>query len=324
MLYIGKKDIAKVDRSLILNAISNAYTLLLDENYTMPDRIHVQNGENTLLLMPCFESNYFATKLVSVFPDAPRLGAPAVNGIMTLADNKTGMPLAVMDGAALTAERTGAVGGLAVKILTRENIETAGVIGAGVQGVAQVRYLLLNRRIKQMMIFNRSPETARARVAGLASEYPDVDFKVAQTADGLVKACNLVVAATTSKTPVFSNDPELVKGKTFISIGSFRPDMKEFPDAVIETANRIYVDTPFASKEAGDLSQPLAQGLVKNSELIGFSSLVRDPLTDEQKKDPAFNTLFFKCVGMALFDLTVASAVYEFALKNDLGVKLDF
>lgn len=324
MRYIGKQDIAKIDRSLILNAISNAYTLRLDGNYTMPDRIHVQDGENTLLLMPCFESNYFATKLVSVFPGAPKLGAPAVNGIMTLADNKTGMPLAVMDGAALTAERTGAVGGLAVKILTRENIETAGIIGAGIQGLAQARYLLLNRRIKQMMVFNRSADTARARVAVLANEYPDVSFNVAQTADGLVKACDLVVAATTSKTPVFNNDPELVKGKTFISIGSFRPDMQEFPDAVIETANRIYVDTPFASKESGDLSRPLEQGLVKASELIDFSSLVRNPLTTEQKNDPAFNTLFFKSVGMALFDLTVASTVYEFALKNDLGVKLDF
>ena len=117
MRYISKKDILKIDRSLILDSISHAYELFLDENYTMPDRIHVQDGDNTLLLMPCFESNYFATKLVSVFPDAPKHGAPAVNGIMTLADSKTGMPLAIMDGAALTAERTGAVGGLAVKIL---------------------------------------------------------------------------------------------------------------------------------------------------------------------------------------------------------------
>ena len=324
MRYIGKKDIAKIDRSLILNAISHAYELLLDDNYTMPDRIHVQDGDNTLLLMPCFEDRYFATKLVSVFPGAPKLGAPAVNGIMTLADNKTGMPLAVMDGAALTAERTGAVGGLGVKFLTRENIETAGLIGAGVQGLAQVRYLLLNRRVKQVMVFNRSAETARAKVAILASEYPDVDFKVAQTADSLVKACDLVVGATTSKIPVFSNDPELVKGKTFISVGSFRPDMQEFPDAVIETANRIFVDTPFAAKESGDLSQPLERGLVKHSQLLSFAQLVRDPLTVEQKNDPAFNTLFFKSVGMALFDLTVASTIYEFALKNDLGVRLDF
>lgn len=324
MRYIGKKDIAKMDRSLILNAISNAYELLLDETYTMPDRIHVQNGGNTLLLMPCFESSYFATKLVSVFPDAPKLGAPAVNGIMTLADNKTGMPLAVMDGAAMTAERTGAVGGLAVKILTRENIETAGLIGAGVQGVAQIRYLLLSRRVKQVMIYNRSAETARAKVAMLASEYPDVSFTVAQTADSLVNACDLVVAATTSKTPVFSNDPELVKGKTFISIGSFRPDMKEFPDAVIETANRIFVDTPFAAKESGDLSQPLAQGIVKASQLLAFAQLVREPLNLEQENDSALKTLFFKSVGMALFDLTVASAIYECAVKNDLGVTLDF
>lgn len=324
MRYIGKKDIAKIDRSLILNAISHAYELLLDETYTMPDRIHVQDGDNTLLLMPCFEDRYFATKLVSVFPGAPKLGAPAVNGIMTLADNKTGMPLAVMDGAALTAERTGAVGGLGVKLLTRENIETAGLIGAGVQGLAQVRYLLLTRKVKQVMVFNRSPETARAKVATLASEYPDVGFKVAQTADSLVKACDIVVAATTSKTPVFSNDPELVRGKTFISIGSFRPDMKEFPDAVIETANRIFVDTPFAAKESGDLSQPLEQGIVKDSQLIAFAQLVREPLNLEQKGGSALGTLFFKSVGMALFDLTVASTIYEFAVKNDLGVTLDF
>lgn len=111
MRYIGRKDLAKIDRSLIQKAASHAYELFLDENYTMLDRIHVQDGGNTLLLMPCFERNYFATKLVSVFPAAPELGAPAVNGIMTLADGKTGMPLAVMNGAALAAERTGAVGG---------------------------------------------------------------------------------------------------------------------------------------------------------------------------------------------------------------------
>lgn len=175
-----------------------------------------------------------------------------------------------------------------------------------------------------MMIFNGSPEAARARVEALSKEYPDVDFKVARTADNLVKACDLVVAATTSHTPLFSNDPALVRGKIFISIGSFRPDMKEFPDAVIETTNRIFVDTPFFSKESGDLSRPLESCIVKDSDLHSFANLVREPLTIDQKNNPAFNPLFFKSVGMALFDLAVASAVYEFAQKNDLGVKLEF
>ena len=99
-----------------------------------------------------------------------------------------------------------------------------------------------------MMIFDLFPEAARARVEALSKEYPDVSFKAAPSADSLVEACDLIVAATTSKAPLFSNDPELVRGKTFISIGSFRPDMKEFPDAVIETADRVFVDTPLCIK----------------------------------------------------------------------------
>lgn|GEM_PF-2543684 len=128
------------------------------------------------------------------------------------------------------------------------------------------RYLLLNPKVKQMIIFNRSSEVARARVAVLA---------------------------------------------------------KEYPDAVIETANRIFVDTPFASKELDDLSHSLEQGIVKESDILAFAHFVREPLIIEQKNGPASNTLFFKSVGMALFDLMVASTVNEFAQKNDLGVKVD-
>ena len=42
MRYLGKKDIAKIDRSLMLNAISNAYTSLLDGNTQYRAEIHVQ------------------------------------------------------------------------------------------------------------------------------------------------------------------------------------------------------------------------------------------------------------------------------------------
>ena len=72
------------------------------------------------------------------------------------------------------------------------------------------------------------------------------------------------------------------------------------------------------------MSQPLERGIVKDSDLLAFAPLVREPLTVEQKNDPALGTLFFKSVGMALFDLAAAYTVYEFAQKNDLGVKLDF
>ncbi len=323
MRFLNKTDIISIDRTLIQNAVLHAYELMIRNEYNMPDRMHVQDGQNTLLLMPCFGTSYFATKLVSVFPGAPEQGLPAVNGIMTLADNDTGKPLAIMDGAALTAERTGAVGGLAVNRLTGIDIETAGIFGAGVQGMSQVRYMLLNRHLKKVMIYDINLESAKHMAGQLGDEFPGVAFEAAYGADEMVAACDLIIAATTSPSPLFSDDKALVSGKTFISIGSFRPDMKEFPDAVISSADKVFVDTPFAAKESGDICQPLEKGVVKKDQIIPFAKLIEMGVAaEENTKDPL--TLFFKSVGMALFDMTVASALYEIAEKNNLGTTLDF
>ncbi len=318
MLFISKRDIQKIDQRIIQNAVKNAYELVLNNSYTMPDRIHVENEQNTLLLMPCFSNDFFATKLVSVFPDATQYDQPVVNGVLVLADNKNGKPLAIMDGAALTAQRTGAVGGLGVALLTPENIETAGILGAGVQGLSQARYLLFNRRIKKLWIKDLSLASADKMARILKSEFPDVTYVTTDNSEDLVKSSQLIIAATTSSKPLFKDDPSLVKGKTFISIGSFRPDMKEFPDAVISTADHVYADTLFAAKESGDICIPLEKRIVKPEKVEAFSGLITKPVDLENK------TLFFKSVGMALFDLTVASAVYELAIKEKIGQVLDF
>ena len=323
MRFLNKTDISCLDRRVVQDAVRHAYTLLLDNAYIMPDRVHVKDNENTLLLMPCFSGKYFATKLVSVFPGAARKGLPAVNGVMALNDNETGQPLAVMDGAALTAERTGAVGGMGVSLLTPAGVRSAGIFGAGVQGYSQVRYLLLNRDIKEVSIMDLSNDAVDKMIRTLSQEFPDVSFGPAKTPEALVNDAQVIIAATTTKTPLFENDAALVKDKTFISIGSFLPEMKEFPDAVIQQADQVFVDTPFAAKESGDICQPLAQGKIRDEDVLPFAPLVRNPIALEDETGRP-KTLFFKTVGMALFDLTVASALYEAALEQNLGTELSF
>jgi ornithine cyclodeaminase/alanine dehydrogenase-like protein (mu-crystallin family) len=318
MLFLNKKEIGKIGQEVIQNAVKKAYELVLNKSYNMPDRMHVGDGQNTLLLMPCFSKEFFATKLVSVFPNANEFDQPAVNGVMVLSDNRSGQPLAIMDGAAITAERTGAVGGLGVALLTNKNLEIAGILGAGVQGLSQARYLLFNRKIKKLWIGDLNLEQAKKMGVALKKEFPQVTYLVTDNSQELVKSSQLVIAATTSKQPLFPEDKALVKGKTFISIGSFRPDMKEFPDAVISSVDHIYVDTLFAAKESGDICIPLENKILKPERIKAFADLVDNPILLENK------TCFFKSVGMALFDLTVASAVYKLALKKELGQKLDF
>jgi ornithine cyclodeaminase/alanine dehydrogenase-like protein (mu-crystallin family) len=318
MLFINKKNIGEIDPQVIQNAVKKAYELVLNNDYHMPDRIHVDNKQNTLLLMPCFSNDFFATKLVSVFPDAIKFNQPAVNGVLALSDNRTGQPLAIMDGAAITAARTGAVGGLGVALLTPENLETAGILGAGVQGLSQARYLLFNRSIRNLWIGDLQLAAADKMAQTLKKQFPQVTYVTTENCEELVKASQLIIAATTSRRPLFSDEPTLVKGKIFISIGSFKPDMKEFPDAVITTADHVYVDTLFAAKESGDICIPLERNIVAPEKINAFSCLLEKPISLENK------TIFFKSVGMALFDLTVASAVYRLATENKMGQTLEF
>ena len=318
MLFLNKYVIGKIDQEVMQTAVEKAYQLVLSQQYNMPDRIHVADNENTLLLMPCFSEKFFATKLVSVFPEARQHGQPAVNGVMVLSDNVSGQPLAIMDGAAITAQRTGAVGGLGVKLLTAESIDTAGILGAGVQGLSQARYLLFNRNIKSLYIYDLSHEAVMGMINTLKKEFADLEYVAAKTPNQLVADSKVIIAATTSKTPLFEASPENIFGKTFISIGSFRPDMQEFPNTVIENADDVFVDTMFATRESGDIATPLKDHVIAKDRIKEFAGLLGENEIFENK------TIFFKSVGMALFDLTTASAIYQQALEKNMGQRLDF
>ena len=93
------------------NALRDTATGMVE----VPQRLHFDRGEKTLLLMPCFGEDYFSTKLVSVFPENLKKQKPVINGTVILNDGKTGEPLAALDGSKLTAMRTAAVGSVGIK-----------------------------------------------------------------------------------------------------------------------------------------------------------------------------------------------------------------
>ena len=121
----------------ILAAAEKAILLYETEAYYMPNRPHFDYGQNTLLLMPCFDSQRFGTKIVSVFPENRFKNLPSIYGSMLLNDGNTGQPLTLMNAATLTALRTGAVGGVSIKYMTPDNATTLGIVGTGIQGLYQ-------------------------------------------------------------------------------------------------------------------------------------------------------------------------------------------
>lgn len=72
----------------------------------------------------------------------------------------------------------------------------------------------------------------------------------------LVRESDIIVTATTTKTPVF--DGSLVKEEMHLNvIGSFKPDVREVDEKVIKRAKIVVDQKSAALEEAGDLIIPI-------------------------------------------------------------------
>jgi len=88
-------------------------------------------------------------------------------------------------------------------------------------------------------------------------------------------------------------------------IGGFRPDMREADDEAVRRA-RVFIDTEAALAEAGDLTQPLAAGVLKHDDIAGsLFTLCRGETEGRRTED---EITLFKAVGSALEDLYVLDA----------------
>lgn len=320
MLYIGAKHMEEiVELDHMMDCIENAYMIYDSGHFHMPVRMHVDRPEGTVLYMPCFADQVSGTKIVSTFPANIQQGIPAIQGTMVLNNAKTGEPLAILDGAMLTAYRTGAVGGVGIRYTARKNCQSVGLVGTGVQGFFQVLYACAARPIKQVMVYDKSRERAEAFKWKLEKKLPEQVICIAASEEELVLNSEIIITATPSNTPVLPDNPDLLKGKHFVSIGSYKYEMRELPKALYGVLDALYMDTDIAAEESGDLIVPVEQGWFKRDQMKAFGhvfqSLKNAPLLEER-------TTLFKSVGMALFDLLVAEAIYKSAVEKNMGINL--
>lgn len=320
MIYLGKESICgSVSREELLDEVEN--TLLQQEvgDFLMPPRSHIGSEENAFLLMPCLTKSFFGTKLVSVFPDNARQNLPSVDAVMILSNATTGEILAILDGQTLTTLRTGAVGGVGIRHLSLPDVESLGIVGTGVQGLSQALFAASVRPIKEINVFGRRPEAAATLFEKLSLELPGIRIRATTKIESLLESSQVVITATSSAVPVLPNEEALLKGKLFVGIGSYTPNMREFPEALYNLANSIFVDTSHATEESGDLVEPLLKEWITRGQV---NTLGQFMLRDSCGAGFLRETRVFKSVGMALFDVNIAGLIYKKALEKGLGLRL--
>jgi ornithine cyclodeaminase/alanine dehydrogenase-like protein (mu-crystallin family) len=329
MLFLTAEDVRKaLPMQEAVEAMKRAYAALSDGRAEVPlrSRLSISSHEALTLLMPAFvqspEGEALAVKVVSLFPQNPPRGLAYIQSAVLVLDPKSGRALALLEGSALTAIRTGAAGGAAIDVLARKESKIVAIFGAGVQGHTQLEAACCVRKIETAWVYDSDAARAAALAAELSGKvpFPD-DLRVAANPRQATATADIVCTATTSLTPVFS-DGDLKPGVHITAVGSYTPDMQEIPAETVKRA-RVVVDSRSAAlAESGDLLQPLRAGLFGEDHI--HAELGEIILGKKTGRGSAEEITYFKSVGIAVQDAMAAQLALENAGKMNLGQVVDF
>ena len=284
----------------LIDAVEQAYRDVATGRDASPERLRVPLPHGDLLLMPGLRrgASGASVKLVTVTPRNATRSLPTVQALVVWLDLESGAPRALLDGAELTAMRTGAGTGAATRLLARADASVLAMIGAGAQAEWQVRAVRAVRPIREVRVYARG-SSRDALVARLDGQVEAVAVASALQA---IEGADIICCATSSTEPIFA--AEAVRRGTHVNaIGAFRPDMAELPSALFARAALVAVDSRGAAlAEAGDVLAAIAAGDLAEADLVEVGDLASDHAA---RRDPEAITIF-KSVGLAIQDVAAA------------------
>jgi len=327
MLVLSRKDIARcLSMREAVAVVKQAFALLSAGKAVVPPRVHIDvpDQDGVVLVMPGYlpEQQALAVKTVSIYPRNVGDGFPAIHALVLAVDPRSGAPLAVLEGAGLTALRTGAAAGAATDLLARAATVRAAIFGAGVQGRTQLEAVCAVRPIREAWVYDVDAEAAQT-FAREMEEKIEAAIRVASSASEAASGADVICTATTSAEPVFE-DRDIRPGTHINAMGVFKPDKREVPAGTVKRA-RVVVDSREACmEEASDLLIPLREGIIDESHITAELGEIAPAALGRAApgRGSEEEITLFKSVGVAVQDAAVAAAVLARAGELGLGAQV--
>ncbi len=261
-------------------------------------RYTTQHGQ--LLQMPSGTDQWCGTKLVTLRPGNEEAGLPAIQGVYVLFEGSSLTPVAILDGASLTALRTPAVTALAVRYLTTRRSGRVVLFGTGVQALPHIRALGAVFSPTHVDVVGRTPE----HVETLLSQLRDLGLCAAASDSEAVAEADVILCCTSATTPLF--DGRLVPDHAVVAaIGSHDPGSREVDSSLVRRSTCIVESLQSAQAEAGDLIIAADEGAFTWDEAVPLRGLaVRNAELSADRPR------LFKGTGMPWQDLAVVSSIY--------------
>lgn len=272
-------------------------------------RSFISMGEaRTFAQMPAAlgERDWFGAKLISVFADPNDPGHRAHKGLVVLFEGEHGDPVCIADAGEITRIRTAAASALATDVLARKDASVLMVMGAGLQAKGHVEAISVVRRLKEVRIWARNFERARA----LAAEMTTAALPVRAVADAQesVRGADIIATTTSSATPILLGD--WVEAGCHVNlVGSSSPNPVETDNALVAKSRFIADHRDHVLAHGAEFLRAKQAALIGDDHIVAeIGEVLMGKIEGRQNEK---QVTVYKSLGHAVQDLASVGWLYE-------------
>ena len=365
-LFLNEEDMIKagvLDADRAVDTVGEVITLLSEGDYLMGGRAHNDHGvqlifpeksdipnfpladsaDRRFMAMPAYLGGRFhmcGEKWYGSNGNNRSIGLPRSILMMMLNDVETGKPLAYMSGNLLSSMRTGAMPGLAAKLLARDDSKVLTLVGPGVICRSSLRAIMSQRfDIDTIKIKGSSPTSANAikMKEYIEENYPQVkNIVLCKDMEEALKDADIITEAVSCKEgewPEYKRE-WLKPGALVISTSTFNMEHKSIVDLKKVIDNYGMYENYAEEDNVGydengdrlhtgcmgeDFVYMVQDGLIERDSLTTFGEIIRGKKPGRESDD---EIILVSIEGMPTEDVAWAYECYTYALVHDIGTKL--
>ena len=308
------------DLPMAIEALKESLFKFKDNRILFPDKIVQIFDQETQERINCLPATLLDDKIcgvkwVSVFPPNPRkYGTQNLSAIIILSELEKGYPVCVMDGTLCSNIRVAAMGATAAQVLSRENSETIGFIGAGEQAKMHLLGMKSVRPgLKTCKVAAKDAWEEENFIRDMHSVLPEMEFVACNTVlRDAIEGSDIIVTATSAQAPLLKAD-WIKPGAFYSHIGGWEDEYK-----VVQMASKIVCDDWETVKHRTQtVSRCYKDGIISDEDIHG--NLIEVLSGEKPGRENEEEFIYFNAVGLAYTDVSIANAMFNKAKAAGKG-----
>ncbi|WP_025690404.1 2,3-diaminopropionate biosynthesis protein SbnB [Paenibacillus zanthoxyli] len=317
MIYLNTNSLNEmgIDWNETTQVIKYTVSALEKGVYSQPIKPYLRFNDpaNRIIAMPAYVGgniNMAGIKWIASFPNNIKTGLKRAHSVTILNHPDNGIPVCIINSALISGIRTASVSGVIIQkyaSLSDLNVFNIGITGFGPIGQLHLQMLhaLLDDRINQVYLY----DIAKVDIDNVPAGLRDKVTIASHWSDAYSEA-DIFITCTVSNERYIDQKPKEGALLLNVSLRDFSPDILKFDPLIIVD------DWDEVCRENTDIELFHQQkGLKKIDTLAISDALIDEKLTHKAKARP----IMFNPMGMAVFDVAIASLYYEKALKEGVG-----